>query len=138
MQDELINQLTRDEGLRLAPYRDTVGKLTIGVGRNLDDVGISEEEARYLLENDLRQAMRDVLKHMPWASHLDPIRYGVLVNMAFNLGISGLLQFGRMLAALRSRDYDEAAREMINSMWAVQVGDRAVRLARQMQIGEWQ
>lgn len=134
----LQEQLVRDEGLRLKPYRDTVGKLTIGVGRNLEDVGISHEEAMLLLDHDIARAEADVNVHLPWSRQLGEPRRAVLVNMAFNLGIGGLLRFQRALAAMQQGNYDLAAREMLDSRWAEQVGARATRLARQMREGEWQ
>lgn len=129
MSQSLRDQLLLHEGIRLKPYRDTVGKLTIGVGRNLDDVGISYEEALVLLDNDILRAQSAVMHALHWAAHLDRARFEVLVNMAFNLGINGLLGFPRFLAALEAGDYPKAAREMLDSKWARQVGQRAVELA---------
>lgn len=134
----LREQLIRDEGVRLRPYRDSVNKLTIGVGRNLDDVGISLAEAEYLLDNDIARATAAVLARIPCAVALDEIRRAALVNMAFNVGIGGLLGFKKMLAALAAGEWDRAAAEAMDSTWATQVGARATRLARQMQTGEWQ
>jgi len=134
----LEEQLTRDEGVVLKPYRDTVGKLTIGIGRNLDDKGISESEARVLLQNDIAEFDKQVGAALPWTSDMDSIRYAVLVNMAFNLGIRGLLGFKNALEAMRSEDWPKAAVEMLDSNWANQVGDRALRLAKQMATGNWQ
>lgn len=131
----LAEQLIRDEGIRLFPYRDTMGKLTIGVGRNLDDVGITIAEARYLLDNDIVRAAAAVLARVPMSHRVDDIRRAVLVNMAFNMGIKGLMGFTKMLAAVEAGDWDTAAQEMRNSKWATQVGDRAERLAVQMQTG---
>ena len=131
-------QLTRDEGLVLKPYLDTVGKLTIGIGRNLDDKGISESEAHVLLRNDIAEFEKQIWVALPWASNMDSTRYAVLVNMAFNLGINGLLSFKNALEAMRSEDWPKAAVEMLDSNWAVQVGDRALRLAKQITTGDWQ
>jgi lysozyme len=132
------DQLIRDEGLRLKPYKDTVGKLTIGVGRNLDAEGISEEEARILLRNDIVKAGLAVAKALPWVQYLDDIRFAVLLNMSFNMGIGGLLEFKKTLAHVRAKQYAEAAKDMLQSHWAQQVGVRAQRLARQMETGQWQ
>jgi len=132
----LRDQLIRDEGLRLKPYRDTVGKLTIGVGRNLDDNGITRDEAECLLHNDLARVYAELHHALPDLS-LDPVRGAVLGNMAFNMGIGRLLGFRKMLAALRVGDFAQAAVEMLDSDWATQVGSRAHRLARQMETGEW-
>ena len=134
----LIKQLICDEGLRLKPYRDSAGKLTIGIGRNLDDKGISEGEACILAENDVEQAYVDILSHLPWMSKLDLLefaRFEVLVNMCFNMGIGGLLEFKSMLVFLQEENYEKAAQEMLDSKWAKQVGQRAVRLAEQMRTG---
>ena len=131
----LTEQLVRDEGLRLKPYKDSVGKLTIGVGRNLDDRGLSTSEAMMLLTNDIADCAADVNNALPWARGLDEARRGVLLNMCFNLGIHGLLGFTHMLAALQTGLYAAAAAHMLDSRWAEQVGDRALRLAAQLKTG---
>lgn len=134
-------QLERDEGLRLTPYVDTVGKVTIGIGRNLDDTGISPLEARFLLENDIDRAVRDLAAAFPWFATLDPVRQAVLVNMCVNMGIGnetrGLRSFRHTLAAIARGDYDDAAQRMLASKWRRQVGKRAERLAQQMATGQW-
>ncbi len=127
--------LISDEGIRLKPYTDTVGKLTIGVGRNLTDVGISHAEAEYLLENDINSAVASLNQRWPWVGTLDPMRQRVLISMIFNLGAAGLAGFKLMLEAVRIGDYDEAADQMLASAWAGQVKGRAVRLARMMRTG---
>lgn len=134
--NRLINQLKRHEGVRLYPYRCTAGKLTIGVGRNLDDVGISEGEAETMLWADVRR-VRDDLENIEAYNSLDEIRQAVLLNMGFNLGTAGLSNFRKMWAAIEQHDYDEAARQMLDSQWAEQVGQRADELAEQMRTGEW-
>jgi len=126
---QIIDDLTLDEGLRLKPYRDTVGKLTIGVGRNLDDVGITENEARYLLENDIGVAMAELDREAPWWRDLPEPAQRALVNMCFNLGWPRLSKFRNMLGALRNGVYGAAANEALDSRWAAQVGDRARRIA---------
>ena len=121
--------LMRDEGLRQKPYRDTVGKLTVGFGRNLDDVGISRDEAFILLRNDIQTARTDLDRALPWWRGLPESSQRGLVNMCFNLGLSRLLGFKRMLKALEARDGALAAKEALNSKWAGQVGERAERIA---------
>lgn len=133
--DQIREALVRDEGVRLKPYRDSVGVLTIGCGRNLDDHGISAREAYYLLDNDLDAAIRECAAAFPWFADLDPIRQGVIVQMAFNLGIVKLKGFTRTLAAVKRGDYAAASRGMLASLWARQVGARAARLAAQMERG---
>ena len=137
MPTTLREQLIRDEGCRLKPYRDQVGKLTIGVGRNLDDVGLSQTEADFLLDNDIQRATADVIARIPCAQHLDEVRRAVLINMAFNLGIGGLLKFTKALDAVARFEWDRAAEEMLDSKWAQQVDHSATRRADQMRTGEW-
>ena len=128
--EKLAADLMRDEGLRLKPYRDTVGKLTIGVGRNLDDVGITEAEALVLLQNDAQRARRDCRQAFdPWWDNMTERRKRALANMCFNLGLPRLMGFQKMLACLAAGDYDKAADEALDSQWATQVGDRAQRIA---------
>lgn len=131
-------QLTRDEGLRLKPYTDSVGKLTVGVGRNLTDVGLSHDEAMMLLRNDIAHAANLLKKVFPWTESLDEARRGALINMSFNMGVAGLAGFHNFLAKLQAGDYPGAAAEMLDSKWAEQVGPRAQRLSRQIETGEWQ
>lgn len=126
----------RDEGVRLKPYRDTVGKLTIGTGRNLDDVGISIDENDYLLMNDISRVERELDQYLPWWRGLDAVRQRVLANMCFNLGIAGLLGFKQTLQFIQSGQYEAAASAMLASKWASQVKQRAVRLADMMRVGQ--
>lgn len=128
-------QLERHEGLRLKPYRDTVGKLTIGYGRNLEDVGISRDEADLMLDNDIDQVEQQ-LETVDEYRDLDPVRQTVICNMAFNLGFAGLMGFKNMWAAIGRRDWESVSEEMLNSKWARQVGVRAVELSEIMQTGE--
>jgi len=134
---DLITQLIDHEGLKLFPYHCTADKLTIGVGRNLEDRGISNDEAAYLLKNDIEIVERELLEAQPLVSMLDPVRQRVLVDMGFNLGTPTLMKFSNMWAAIEDEDYHEAARQMMDSRWADQVGRRAERLAQAMSSGEW-
>lgn len=139
MDYELIkSQLEAHEGVRLKPYEDSVGKLTIGIGRNLEDKGLSRNEAEFLLENDIDQVVRELDKNIPWWSTLPSVQQAVLINMGFNLGVPELMSFRRMLGAIKRHDWEEAAQEMLDSEWASQVGDRASELAGQMRTGRWQ
>ena len=128
------NLIARHEGLRLKPYKCTAGKLTIGYGRNLDAKGISTDEARTMLDADIRSAY-DELVGRPWFDEQNNDRKAALMDMCFNLGLGGLMSFKKMIEALTNQDYDEAARQMLNSKWAVQVGRRAETLARIMRDG---
>ena len=128
--------LIKHEGMRLHPYKDSVGKVTIGIGRNLDDNGITEEEAIYLMRNDIESHAKDLAAHFPIVRDLDDVRYYVLVNMAFNLGIVRLAGFKKMWGCITTGDYEGASLEMLDSKWADQVGNRAVELSQMMKTGE--
>ena len=131
--------LIRHEGLRLKPYNDTVGKLTIGVGRNLDDVGISEREAMVLLSSDILQAKTSAAKiFWPEFESLNEARQSALIDMAFNLGEGKLRGFKSMIAAIKNGDFDSAAFHALDSKWATQVGHRANEIAEMLRTGEWQ
>jgi lysozyme len=140
---KLLQELTREEGLKLKPYRDSVGKLTIGVGRNLDDVGISREEALELCAHDIVRTIAELDEHLPWWRELDEVRQRVIADMGFNLGVDGdphnpndaLTGFRNTLAMAHAGNYAGAAANMLKSKWATQVGARAQRLARMMATG---
>jgi len=133
----LHEMLIRHEGLRLKPYNDTVGKLTIGVGRNLDDVGITREEALMLLDNDIAKVRREVNRAFPWFAQLNPVRKNVVLNMVFNIGLPRFRQFKKTIAAIMAKDWEEAASQMLDSRWARQVGRRARELAAMMKTGKY-
>lgn len=135
--DALEDQLIDHEGLELKPYHCTADKLTIGVGRNIQDRGITEDEARYLLKNDIKIVEDELLTRQPVVAGLDSVRQRVLVDMGFNLGLPILMKFQNMWTAIEEEDYHEAARQMMDSRWASQVGRRAERLAQAMSSGEW-
>jgi lysozyme len=151
----MAQELIVDEGERLKVYRCTAGKLTIGIGRNLDDVGIfphettalgltkqsciangiTKEQSRALFATDLDRVDADLDRRLPWWRQLDPVRQRVLVNMAFNLGIDGLCKFKNTLGMIRTGNYAGAAAGMLHSLWAKQVGKRAGRLSDMMRKG---
>ena len=124
--DELKNDLIADEGIRLKPYLCPAGKTTIGVGRNLDDVGITEAEAMTLLDDDIARVTAQLAKALPWL-HGNNVQRAV-GNMTFQMGLGGVLKFKKMLAALQVKDYTTARREALNSAWARQTPQRAKRV----------
>ena len=147
--NNISEQLLRDEGVRLLVYDDAtgipikpgthvVGHPTIGIGRALDVHGISMAEALYLNNDDIKDVQNGLLDSLPWLASLDAVRFSALENMAFNLGVNGLLQFTETLAALKMGNYDMAAHLMLQSEWAKQVGNRAQRLSKQIATGLWQ
>jgi lysozyme len=132
--NRLIAMLQRHEGLRLKPYKCTAGKVTIGYGRNLEDAGISENEAMVMLRNDIEQCY-DELDVFSWFADLDQVRQEALVDMLFNLGLPTFLEFKKTLKFVAEGKYSQAAEEMLRSKWADQVGDRAKELAYMMDTG---
>ncbi len=134
--ERLKHDLRRDEGIELFPYEDTEGITTIGVGRNLQDVGITKEEAFMMLENDIKAVIVQIQLMLPWAKDLNEPRKRALVNMGFNLGVGGLLKFKKMLKNLEEKRWKWAAFQALDSKWADQVGDRAKRIAKILETGE--
>ena len=140
--------LIEDEGIRKFPYLDCCGlawrkcvcqnkgKLTIGVGRNLDDVGISDDEITNLQVNDVKKITLELEKNFRWFQSLNTPRRIVIVSMAFNLGIPRLKDFKKMIEAIESGNFELAAIEMLHSSWSKQVKDRAKRLAVIMMNGQ--
>ena len=141
MIEQLTAQLRRDEGTKETAYKDSLGLLTIGVGRLIDSrkpgAGLRPDEIDYLLKNDIADRVQALTKALPWFVALDDARHGVLINMAFQLGTAGLLEFKSTLALVSAGKYAEAAMQMLKSKWATQTPARAKRLAEQMKTGEW-
>lgn len=138
--ESLEEMLIRHEGMILHAYQDSLGFWSIGVGRLIDKRrggGISEAEARYLLKNDI-QEVAQAARQFPWYDRLNNPRKQVVLCMIFNLGINGFLTFRKMIQALERGNYAEAAKEMMASRWARQVGKRAVELSTIMHTGEMQ
>lgn len=133
--DKFIADLVRDEGIVLKPYMDSVGKLTIGIGRNLEDNGITEDEALFLAKEDANRARRECRFSFGFWDDLSERRKRALANMCFNLGLPRLLNFKKMILALENGYYDQAADEALDSAWARQVGERAQRIARAFREG---
>lgn len=128
MKEQLRKDLIRDEGLRTKPYVCPAGKLTIGVGRNLDDVGITTQEAHTLLDNDIERVNREMDANLAWwRGRPEHVQRG-MANMCFQMGISRLLGFKKMLAALHAGDYATAQKEGRDSAWHKQTTARAERV----------
>ena len=155
---DLIDKLVVAEGLRLQVYKDTLGIDTIGIGRNLEDRGITKEEladldiptiehvyeygiteadAVYLATNDVQIVEEELVRAHPCVDRLDSVRQLILIDMAFNMGVPRLCKFKKMWAAVECGDYPTAAKEMLDSRWAKQVKGRATKLANAMHNGEF-
>lgn len=144
---KLAQDLMDDEDIRVFAYDDETGKalqpgqtlkgnLTIGIGRNLTANGLRQDEISYLLQNDIAEVLIGLEQALPWWPQLDDVRQRVLANMAFNMGVAGLLEFKTTLRLVRDRQYAEAARQMLASKWAKQVPSRAAKLAERMRLGK--
>ena len=136
---DAITLIKKHEGYRSKVYVCSEGKETIAYGRNVSPTGpgISEDEAEYMLRNDIDKCKCDLIKQAPYFLKLDEVRRGVLINMRFQLGLRGLLGFRKFLAAMSVGDYIEAANEMLDSRWARQTPERALQLAEMVRSGEW-
>lgn len=138
-EQQLKQELIRDEGKRLMPYVDSVGKLTGGVGRNLTDRGFSESEVELMLHNDILRTQILLDRYLPWWRLQSEIRQRVLMNLAFNMGVGPspedptgkLLTFKNTLAAMERGDTESVCEGLQSSKWATQVGARATRLIKQ-------
>ena len=152
----LIDQLIIHEGMELKVYKDSLGIDTIGVGRNLEDRGITDGElafmnllrsdiyeqgitegnARWLLSNDIDIIEKELSDVHPCINSLDDVRLRVVLDMAFNMGVPRLCKFKKMWEAIHNASYATAAEEMLDSRWATQVGRRAERLSTAMRTGD--
>ena len=130
--EALKDQLILHEGLKLKPYKCTAGKITIGVGRNIEDIGITEDGARSLLDNDILRVAQELDNALPWWRDLSDVRQGVLLDMAFNIGTPTLMKFKNTLALIEAGEFESASVEMLDSRWAEQVGQRARTLSQAM------
>ena len=156
--ENFVNKLIAHEGLRLQVYKDTLGIDTIGIGRNLEDRGITKEEldwmdipsmdavyeygiteadAMYLAKNDVQIVEEELVRAHPCVEELDAVRQLVLMDMAFNMGVPRLRKFTKMWNAVHEKKFDIAAKEMLDSRWAVQVKSRSTKLANAMHNGEF-
>ncbi|OZI79929.1 glycoside hydrolase family protein [Bordetella genomosp. 2] len=140
----MINELTRllrgDEGEVLHAYQDHLGYWTIGVGRLIDKRkggGISRTESALLLSNDIAEKEAELDRRLPWWRELPDARRAVILAMAFQMGVDGLLSFKNTLALVRADNFDGAARGMLASLWARQTPERAHRMAEQMRTNTW-
>ena len=142
MNANLTRQLRGDEDVRPQAYKDSLGFLTIGIGRLVDDrkpgSGLRPSEMDFMLANDIEDRTAELAKRLPWLYLLDDARKGALLNMSFQLGIEGLLGFKNTLELVRKGQFAEASQNMLQSLWARQTPNRAKRMAEQMKTGVWQ
>ena len=156
--EHFIKKLIEHEGMVLHVYKDSLGIDTIGIGRNLEDRGITKDEldymdypsieyvysdgicegdAKYLANNDIEVVEEELCKAHPCVEELDAVRQLVLMDMAFNMGVPRLKKFVKMWKAIHEKQFDVAAKEMLDSRWARQVKGRAIKLSNAMHNGEF-
>ena len=136
---DAIDHLKISEGLRLKAYQDSVGIWTVGYGRNLQELKVTPEQAEEWLLEDYSTAAYMTQRLLQQVSvTLDTVRMEVVTEMMYNLGYSRLRGFNKFFSALKDQDYDLAASEMLDSRWALQVGQRAHRLSRVLRAGTWE
>jgi len=128
MINKLKQQLRKHEGLRLKPYRCTAGKLTIGYGRNIESNGISKQEAEIMLDNDIQICLQDMQTLFTNFDNLPIDIQVVILNMRYNMGATGIRAFKNMITAIEKQDWKNMAKNMKNSKWYEQVGNRAKEL----------
>jgi len=133
--DKLIETLRRHEGVEHTVYEDTMGIKTIGVGRNLESVGLSDEEIDMLLINDIERTKGLMDTYLPWWSKLDEIRQEALINFVFNVGIGTAQKFKNAMKQLEAGNYEESADEFLDSAWAKQVKGRAIEVTDMIRTG---
>ena len=142
MNAELTRQLKGDEDIRPQVYLDSLGYSTIGIGRLVDSkkpgCGLRMNEMEFMLSNDIDDRTAELTKKLPWLYLLDKVRQGALLNMAFQMGVEGLLGFRTTLELVRKGEYKAAAENMLLSKWAQQTPTRAKRISKQMETGVWQ
>jgi lysozyme len=141
---DIASQLRRDEGLRLHAYKDSLGYFTIGYGELIEAIPghaeytVTQDQAEEQLQRKIAETIQGLMLRLPWFTKLSLPRQGVLINMGYNLGLAGLMQFHTTLRMIEAGDYVSASKEMLHSVWAGQVGDRAKRLSRQLLTDIWQ
>ena len=138
--EKLIAMLKRHEGVETHAYECSEGKVTVGVGRNIDQeggIGLSDDEVDYLLQNDIERVVKELAAEYPWFSDLDDVRRDAMVDISFNLGATRLRLFKRAIAAMETGKYKEAATEFLDSKWARQVGGRALELTDMISSGTY-
>jgi len=153
--DEFVEMVAKHEGMVLEPYKDSLGISTIGIGRNLEDGGITDveldyigktleqvleqgltqEEAYYLCRNDISNVEKELLETKPYVNQHDSVRQMLSVDMGFNMGVPRLMKFVKMWGAIEVGDFYEASEQMMDSRWATQVGRRSNGLAEMMKLG---
>ena len=134
--ERLQAMIMRHEGFKSKIYLDHLGHRTIGYGTNLE-VGLTEQQAKALLLIHLAQIETELIEALDFYDDIDAARQDVLLNMAYQMGIAGVQKFKQMIVAVRAQDWDRAALEMLDSLWANQTPSRADELSRMMQRGKY-
>lgn len=132
----LTDWLKAKEGLRLKPYNDTHGWMTIGYGHNLSSNGISIAQAEMMLADDIRAAQRDVQRYLPWVNDIDSARQDAFYHLCFWLGIGSLLKFTAMITAAHAGDWATVYNELLNSALYRDIPERTMEIALRLRDGD--
>lgn len=138
--NRLADQLAKHEGVKRFAYKCPAGKWTIGVGRNIDEdggLGLSDGEIYTLLNNDIQRTDEELTNAFRFYEDLDRVRKDAMINICFNLGLTRLRGFRLALKLMETKDYHEASVEFLDSLWASQVGQRALDVAHMIKYGEY-
>ena len=138
--NRLADQLAKHEGVKRFAYKCPAGKWTIGIGRNIDEdggLGLSDAEIYTLLTNDIRRTEEELSNSFRFFDDLDRVRKDAMINICFNLGLTRLRSFREALGRMEKKEYPEAAVEFLDSLWASQVGQRALDVTYMIQHGEY-
>ena len=138
--NNLREMLKRHEGVKAHAYKCTAGKITVGVGRNIDSdggIGLSDEEIDFLLDNDIVRCIQELNGVFPWFNSLDTVRSDAIIDICFNLGLPRLMLFQKAIKAMKAGDYEAAADEFFDSRWAKQVGNRAIEICEMIRTGKY-
>ena len=135
--NKLERMLIKHEGCVLNAYEDSVGVVSVGVGRNLDSLGISMDEAMFMLANDIDRCRKELSGAFSWFDKLDQVRQEVMIMLCFNLGLTRFRKFRLALGYMSCSDYENAAREFLRSKWSKQVGQRSEVLADMIVTGRY-
>ena len=138
--NRLADQLAKHEGVKRFAYKCPAGKITVGIGRNIDSdggLGLSDDEIIYLLRNDISRIDQELTNAFRFYKELDRVRKDAMINICFNLGLTRLRSFREALGRMEKKEYPEAAVEFLDSLWASQVGQRALDVTYMIQHGEY-
>ena len=128
----LVDSIKQGEGYRAKVYKCTEGYDTIGYGFAIKDLELDEEVCDLILDKKLDKLIDATNNKFPFLRELPQDKCEVVFEMVYQLGLTGVSKFKKMLKALERKDYDKASAEMLDSLWAKQTPNRAIKLSNKM------